>query len=115
MGAVPFINCFEVPAGREDVFFDLWQEVLAYMSAKPGCVSHRLHRSLTPDARFRFVNYAEWETAGDWQAAHDDGVPEARESARVGRVLLEPQLVRGPSTTVTRKPQLRRVGRPRIG
>lgn len=73
MDAVQFINCFEVPAGREEVFFALWQEVNAYMSAKPGYVSHRLHRSLAPDARFRFVNYAEWETVDDWQAAHDNG------------------------------------------
>jgi mannose-6-phosphate isomerase-like protein (cupin superfamily) len=73
MTAVPFVNCFEVPAGREDAFFALWQEVNAYMAAKPGYVCHRLHRSLSADAKFRFVNYAEWETTEDWRAAHDDG------------------------------------------
>ena len=71
--AVPFMNCFEVPAGHEDTFLALWQQVNAYMAAKPGYVSHRLHRSLTPDARFRFINYAEWETAEHWRAAHDEG------------------------------------------
>src|SRR5579884_2029964 len=73
MAAVPFVNCFEVPAGREDAFFALWQEVNAHMTAKPGYVCHRLHRSLAPDAKFRFVNYAEWETVEHWRAAHDEG------------------------------------------
>ncbi len=73
MAAVPFVNCFEVPAGREETFLALWQEVNAYMAAKPGYVCHRLHRSLAPDAKFRFVNYAEWESVEDWRAAHDEG------------------------------------------
>ena len=73
MDAVPFVNCFEVPAGREDEFFALWSEVNAYMIKKPGYLSHRLHRSLEQDARFRFVNYAVWESPERWRAAHDDG------------------------------------------
>lgn len=73
MASVPFVNCFEVPAGREDDFFALWQEVNRYMAAKPGYLNHRLHRSLTPEARFRFVNYAEWESVEHWRAAHDEG------------------------------------------
>jgi mannose-6-phosphate isomerase-like protein (cupin superfamily) len=73
MAAVPFVNCFEVPEGREDDFLAFWREVNDYMAAKPGYVSHRLHRSLAPDAKFRFVNYAEWETAEHWRAAHDEG------------------------------------------
>lgn len=72
MAVVPFVNCFEVPAGQEDAFFALWQEVNSYMADKPGYVSHRLHRSLAPDARFRFINYAEWESAEHWRAAHDE-------------------------------------------
>ncbi len=73
MSLVPFVNCFEVAPGREEAFLALWQEVNAYMAAKPGYLSHRLHRSLHDDARYRFVNYAEWETADQWKAAHDDG------------------------------------------
>ena len=70
---VQFVNCFEVPAGREDEFFTMWLEVNAYMKQKPGYVSHRLLRSLSPEAGFRFVNYADWESAPQWTAAHDDG------------------------------------------
>jgi heme-degrading monooxygenase HmoA len=73
MSPVPFVNCFEVPAGQEEEFLTRWGEVNAYMRTKPGFVSHRLHRSLSRDARFRFVNYVWWETAEQWQAAHDDG------------------------------------------
>jgi heme-degrading monooxygenase HmoA len=70
---VVLINCFEVPASQEARFFALWKDVNAYMVAKPGYRSHRLHRSLSPDAHFRFVNFAEWESAEHLQAAHDDG------------------------------------------
>ncbi len=73
MSAVPFVNCFEVPTDMENAFFALWQEVNAYMAAKPGYVTHRLHRSLTPDAKFRFINYAEWKSPEHWRAAHDEG------------------------------------------
>lgn len=76
MAVVPFVNCFEVPTGREDAFLALWQEVNSYMAAKPGYLSHRLHRSLAPDAKFRFINYAEWESAEHWRAAHDEGFRE---------------------------------------
>jgi heme-degrading monooxygenase HmoA len=70
---VLFVNCFEVEPGREDEFFALWQQVNIYMSAKPGYVSHRLHRSLAADATYRFINYVEWASPEHWRAAHDDG------------------------------------------
>ena len=70
---VTLINCFEVPAGREDEFFSLWQEVNRYMRSKGGYLGHKLHRSLAPDARYRFVNIAQWASLNDFQAAHDDG------------------------------------------
>ena len=73
---VRFVNCFEVPAGREEDFFALFREVNGYMMAKPGYVGHRMHRSLRPDARYRFVNYATWTTGEAWEAAHDQGFRE---------------------------------------
>jgi heme-degrading monooxygenase HmoA len=68
-----FINCFEVPEGREEAFFAMWSEVNRYMREKPGFVSNRLHRATTPNARFRFINYVLWQTEADWRAAHDAG------------------------------------------
>ena len=73
MEPVTLINCFEIPEGREDEFFALWQEINAYMRTKPGYLSHKLHRAITPGAPFRFVNVAQWASAAQFQAAHDEG------------------------------------------
>lgn len=70
---VTFINLFEVPADRDDAFRRLWNEVNAYMRGQPGYRSHRMHRALAEDARYRYVNVAEWESAEAWRDAHDDG------------------------------------------
>jgi len=68
-----FINCFEVPAGREEEFFALWSVVNRYMRRKPGFISNRLHRATSAEARFGFVNYVQWRSVEDFRAAHDDG------------------------------------------
>lgn len=73
---VSLFNCFEVPAGLDDEFLRLWTEVNAYMVTKRGYVSHELHRSLQPDAHFRFLNHAMWESPEDLSAAHDVGFRE---------------------------------------
>jgi heme-degrading monooxygenase HmoA len=70
---ITLVNCFEIPAGHESEFFPLWQKVNSYMRSKPGYLGHKLHRSLAPDARFRFVNVAQWASKADFDAAHDDG------------------------------------------
>lgn len=70
---VTLINGFEVPAGREEEFFALWQEVNVYMRGKAGYVGHALHKSLAPNAAFRFVNVAQWRSKADFDAAHDAG------------------------------------------
>jgi len=31
MSVVTLVNCFQIPAGREDDFFVLWQQVNTYM------------------------------------------------------------------------------------
>jgi heme-degrading monooxygenase HmoA len=69
---VTLINCFEVPAGGEDDFLNSFQAVNAYMRSKPGYISHRLHRSLQPDARYRFVNVVQWASLDDFRNAHDE-------------------------------------------
>jgi heme oxygenase (mycobilin-producing) len=60
MPSITLVNCFEVPAGREDEFFRLWQQVNTYMRRKKGYLEHKLHRSLQADAQFRFINVARW-------------------------------------------------------
>jgi heme-degrading monooxygenase HmoA len=76
MSAVTVINSFEVPAGREGEFFELWKKVNAYMQRKPGYLGNNLHRALTPDAPFQFVHVAQWASMAHFQDAHDRGFRE---------------------------------------
>ena len=70
---VVLVNCFKVPAGREEEFFAMWEQVNSYMRRKPGYLAHKLHRSLAPDAPYRFINVAQWQSIEDFNAAHDAG------------------------------------------
>ena len=62
------INPFEVPAAQ-DGFLRGWEVAAEYMRNQPGFISTRLHRGLMPDARFGFVNVAEWESPEHFRAA----------------------------------------------
>jgi heme-degrading monooxygenase HmoA len=68
--SVILINPFEVPEGTDDEeFLRGWEHAADYMREQPGFVSSRLHRALQPDARFRFINVAEWSSPQEFQAA----------------------------------------------
>src|SRR5918999_5821223 len=68
--AVILINPFEVPEGIPDEdFLSGWERAANYMRDQPGFLSTRLHRAVTEDARFRFINVAEWESPQAFQAA----------------------------------------------
>jgi heme-degrading monooxygenase HmoA len=70
---VVLINPFEVPADVPDEqFLAGWQRAADLLRTRPGFVGSRLHRALSPDARFRFVNVAEWESVEHFQAAVSD-------------------------------------------
>ena len=70
------INSFEVPAGMESEFLELWKKVNAYMERKPGYLGNKLHRAITPDAQFQFVHVAQWASMAHFQSAHDAGFRE---------------------------------------
>lgn len=72
MSVVTLVNCFDVPRGHEDGFFALWRQVNTSVRSD-RYLGHKLHRSLAPDARFRFINVAQWASTQDFRAAHDDG------------------------------------------
>jgi heme-degrading monooxygenase HmoA len=79
--SVILINPFEVPEGTEDEdFLRGWERAADYMRQQPGFLSSSLHRALAPDARFRFINVAEWASPQDFQAAV--GSDEFREIAQ---------------------------------
>jgi heme-degrading monooxygenase HmoA len=68
--SVTLINPFEVPEGTDDEeFLGGWQRAADYLREQPGFLGSRLHRALAPDARFRFINVAEWASPQDFQAA----------------------------------------------
>ena len=69
MSTVVLINAFEVPPGQDEGFLQGWEAARDFMQRQAGYISTRLHRSLDPTARFRFINVAEWASAADFQAA----------------------------------------------
>jgi heme oxygenase (mycobilin-producing) len=69
MQTVILINPFEVPTGKEEEFLQAWREAAEHLRHAPGFLSTRLHESLDPQAKFRFVNVAEWESPQHFQTA----------------------------------------------
>jgi heme-degrading monooxygenase HmoA len=69
MSTIVLINPFEVPQGQEEAFLKGWHEAADYLRQAPGFLSTRLHESMDPQAKFRFVNVAEWESPQHFQAA----------------------------------------------
>jgi heme-degrading monooxygenase HmoA len=70
MATTVLINPFEVAdAVADDQFLAGWQRAAEYMRSQPGFVGTRLHRATSPDAKFRFVNVAEWQSPVAFRAA----------------------------------------------
>ena len=70
MTSTVLINPFEVPQGQPDAaFLAGWRRAAEYMRTQPGFVGTRLHRALAAEARFRFINIAEWESPEAFRAA----------------------------------------------
>lgn len=66
---VTLINSFEVPENRLEETIVFWEKARDFLNAQPGYISTRLHRSLSPDAKFRLVNVARWQSPQAFQAA----------------------------------------------
>lgn len=66
---VTLINVYEVPAGQEEATLRYWERARDFMARQPGYRGTRLHRALSPQARFLLVNVAEWDSAQAFQAA----------------------------------------------
>jgi hypothetical protein len=48
----------------------LWARTAKYFTAQPGFISLRLHRAVSADAQYRWVNVANWESEAHFRAAH---------------------------------------------
>ena len=66
---VTLINPFAVTAAAEDGFVESWKRTAGVFAGKPGYLETTLHRSIDPQARFRFINVAHWESAEAWADA----------------------------------------------
>ncbi|WP_167104990.1 antibiotic biosynthesis monooxygenase [Mycobacterium sp. DL592] len=69
-GPVTLINSFVVTADRDGPFEEIWQRTSSYFRAQPGFIGLRLHRALSGDATYRYVNVAVWNSAAEYLAAH---------------------------------------------
>lgn len=70
-GPVTLVNSFVVAPDRDDAFLALWTQTSEYFRAQPGFVSLRMHRAVSPEATYRYVNVAVWESVAQFGAAHD--------------------------------------------
>jgi heme-degrading monooxygenase HmoA len=69
-GPVTLMNSFRVPASRDAQFHALWERTSHYFRRQPGFRSLRLHRAVSDDAVYRWVNVATWESEQHFRAAH---------------------------------------------
>lgn len=69
---VVLINPFEVQPGREAECLAMWNKAAEFLRTQPGLRSFNLHESFKPEAKFRYVNVAVWDSQQAFQAAVSD-------------------------------------------
>ena len=78
-GGVVLINAFEVPPDGDNAFLANWEVSRDFLRTQPGYLDTRLHRSLSADTEFRFVNIGRYTSPQAFQAAI--GQPGFRQAA----------------------------------
>ena len=78
-GGVVLVNAFEVPPDDDDAFLANWEASRAFLHTQPGYLATRLHRSLSPETDFRFVDVGRHTSPQAFQTAI--GQPEFRQAA----------------------------------
>jgi heme-degrading monooxygenase HmoA len=78
-GGVVLINAFEVPPDGDDAFLAAWEQSRQFLRTQPGYLATRLHRSISAQADFRFVNIGRYHSPQAFQAAV--GQPGFRQAA----------------------------------
>ena len=72
--AVTLINVFSVPRGKETEFVKWWQDVKENITAQPGFISGKFHRSIKPESRPNVINVAVWENEEVYWKAYEKSV-----------------------------------------
>lgn len=88
---IVLINPFEVSTEQLDETILMWEQARDFLQTQPGYISTELHQSLAPDARFRLINVAKWESAESFQAATKKMQAEAN-LPRIEGVIASPSL-----------------------
>lgn len=63
------IVSYEVAAEDVDLFLEAWNKANDYLKDLDGMQSTTLHRAVSANPRFRFVNVAQWKSADDFRDA----------------------------------------------
>ena len=66
-GPVVLVNVFTLDEADEQTFLRAWQDDAAFMKRQTGFISTQLHRALGESPTY--LNYAVWESTGDFRAA----------------------------------------------
>ena len=66
-GPVVLVNVFTLDEADEQTFLRAWQDDAAFMKRQAGFISTQLHRALGESPTY--LNYAVWESTGDFRAA----------------------------------------------
>lgn len=82
---VTLINVFEIPEDRVEEFVKGWSERAKLMSGKPGFRDTALHRALSSETRFQFVNISHWDSEDTYQTATAD--PQFQASAAMAQAI----------------------------
>ncbi|MDE0097754.1 MAG: antibiotic biosynthesis monooxygenase [Gammaproteobacteria bacterium] len=67
--AVILINPFTVPADKLNETILMWEQARNFLQKEPGYISTALHQSISPDAQYRLINIAQWESIEAFMAA----------------------------------------------
>ncbi len=70
-GAKPCTAIVSYKVNFEDVdtFLNAWDKANEFLKNQPGHVSTTLHRAMSANPPFRFVNVAKWKTVDDFRKA----------------------------------------------
>ncbi len=86
MSTATLITCVEGVPAQDERFLQLWRQAQDLLRRGGGYRTTRLHRTLGPQARFRFVDVAEPDSVETWQPGVDPvGVTPGRRRGRRSR------------------------------
>lgn len=89
-GTVILVNEFIVEPEDTEQFLQLWAEHAAIMKRQPGFVSAQMHQGVGDNRRF--LNYAVWDSASDFQRAVNHPEFQAKTREFPQRIVASPHL-----------------------